>query len=77
MRASTRSSWAVAWRRRSSQQEAVTVLGRKAHKKHTPIHVETTHERYGAFTFSVSFFGWLIAVALTEPDPVLRTRVVW
>jgi MFS family permease len=50
------------------------VFGRKTHEEHgdtvphsdtAPVYTETPKERYGGFTFSAAFFGWLIAVALT------------
>jgi MFS family permease len=50
------------------------VFGRKTHKEHDdtvhgsdtgPVYTETTHERYGGFTFAAAFYGWLVAVALT------------
>jgi amino acid transporter len=51
------------------------VFGRKTHEGHDdtvvhdrdtgPVYTEAPKERYGGFTFSAAFFGWLVAVALT------------
>jgi MFS family permease len=50
------------------------VFGRKTHEEHDdtvhdpdtgPVYTETPKERYGGFTFSAAFFGWLVAVAMS------------
>ena len=49
------------------------MFGRKTHEEHDetmhnpdtgPVYTETPHERYGGFTFSGAFFGWLVAIAM-------------
>ena len=46
------------------------MFGRKTHEEHgdtvahsdtAPVYTETPKERYGGFTFSGAFFGWLVA----------------
>jgi MFS family permease len=50
------------------------VFGRKSDGGHDdavhdpdtrPVYTETSHERYGGFTFAAAFYGWLVAVAMT------------
>ncbi len=50
------------------------MFGRKTHEEHHdtvhdpdtgPVYTEAPKERYGGFTFSAAFFGWLVAIALS------------